>query len=1183
MKVADGFEVKLAASEPDIRQPVTMSFDTRGRLWVIQYLQYPTPAGLQPVKVDQYLRTTYDKIPEPPPRGPKGADRITILEDTEGTGHYRKVKDFVTGLNLASGMCLGHGGVYVVQPPYLLFYPDRDGDDVPDGPPEVLLTGFGMEDAHALANSLQWGPDGWLYGAQGSTVTANIRGISFQQGIWRYHPLTKEFELFAEGGGNTWGLDFDRHGNAIAGTNYGDSVLLHQVQGGYYVKGFAKHGELHNPYAFGYFGHVPYKGFKGGHVTCGGIVYQGGSFPAKFNNTYIAANPLANALYWHVLEPEGSSFTAHYAGDFLLGNDTWFRPVDCLTGPDGSLFVADWYDKRINHVDPVDNWDRTNGRIYKVEAQGTQPIRKLALNKLSSLELVDLLNHPNSWYADQARLLLSERRDPAVLPRLRQLLVDHQDGIALQTLWALYVSGGFDEATADHLLDHPNADVRAWTVRLLGDARAVSPALEARLTAMARKEPSCVVRNQLACTAKRLPGKDALPILQELFQHQEDQNDPFIPLLLWWAIENKAAPDREQVLRLLDAPAAWQNSLIRQQIVERLSRRYMAAGTDEDVASCARLLAMAPGKAEADLVLRGMEKALEGRRLRHIPATLERQLELQTSARPADLVLLRLGVRSGSAAAYERALRLVADPNASAPDRASLIEVLGQAANAACVPVLLQLLRDTEPIGVRLASLTALQAYPDPAIADSVLALYPKMPGELRGRAQSLLTGRPATALALLKSVDRGAVNPKEIQFDQLRRMLLHKNEQIDHLVEKHWGKLGKESSGAKRARIASIRHMLGQGRGDAVIGKTIFTQKCAICHTLFGEGNKVGPELTGADRRDLDFLVTSIVDPSLVVRKEFMAHVAITTNGRLLTGLIAEATPRTVTLLDSKNERVTLAREDIEELRPSTESLMPEKLLDDLDDQQTRDLFSYLQGQGPLPSLTKAAGGKTAQAPLKVCLVSGSLEYKSDESLVAFQTHLEANYDVRCTRVFRRADDDLPGLEKLDDCDVMVLFTRRLTIAGEQLERIKKYCQSGKPLVAIRTASHGFQNWLTLDKEVLGGNYQNHYGPGPAVEIQIVPEVKEHPILAGVKAYASHASLYRNSGLADDAVVLLRGSIPGNTEPIAWTRQYKGGRIFYTSLGDQNDFKEESFRRMIVNALFWTTKREPMKKAQGP
>src|SRR5581483_8093368 len=180
MKPADGFEVTLVASEPQIRQPLSISFDHRGRIWVIQYLQYPTPAGLKATKVDEFLRTTYDRVPEPPPRGPKGADKITILEDRDGDGFYETAKDFVTGLNICSGMCLGYGGVFVAQPPYLLFYPDRNGDDVPDGDPEVLLTGFGMDDTHSVANSLQWGPDGWLYGAAGSTSTSRIRGVEFQ-------------------------------------------------------------------------------------------------------------------------------------------------------------------------------------------------------------------------------------------------------------------------------------------------------------------------------------------------------------------------------------------------------------------------------------------------------------------------------------------------------------------------------------------------------------------------------------------------------------------------------------------------------------------------------------------------------------------------------------------------------------------------------------------------------------------------------------------------------------------------------------------------------------------------------------------------------------------------------------------------------------------------------------------
>jgi putative membrane-bound dehydrogenase-like protein len=1186
MQVPDGFRVKLAASEPDIRQPVTMSFDDRGRLWVIQYLQYPNPAGLKPIKVDQYLRTVYDRVPEPPPKGPKGADQITILEDTNGDGHFHKVRDFVTGLNLASGMALGHGGVFVAQPPYLLFYPDRNGDDIPDGDPEVLLTGFGMEDAHAFANSLQWGPDGWLYGAQGSTVTAHIRGFTFQQGIWRYHPITKEFELFAEGGGNTWGLDFDQHGNAIAGTNFGGVVMLHQVQGAYYIKSFGKHGELQNPYALGYFDHVPYKGFKGGHVTCGGIIYHGGSFPRQYENAYIAGNLLSNALYWHIVEPHGSSFTNRFGGDFLIANDTWFRPVDCLTGPDGSLFVADWYDKRANHVDPVDNWDRSNGRIYKIEANRTRPVTPIALSKLSSSSLVDLLDHPNNWYSREARRILSERRDPAVVPRLCKLVLENRDQLALEALWALYVSGGFDEAIADKLFDHPNPDVRAWTIRLLGDARHVTPSVQARLAGVARKDPSCVVRNQLACTCKRLPGKDSLPIVWELLQRPEDVDDPQIPLLSWWAIEDKAVSSRSLILEHFSSPAAWKDVLARRYILERLSRRYMAEGGDANWAACAQLLARAPGPEETDLVIRGMDKALEGRRPKQAPAVLARQIEFLWSDRRPTPALSRLALRFNCPGALDRALLTAADPNVALKDRVDLLDVLGQVEDRSSIGVLLRLLDRDQPKDIRRAALSALQSYEDARIPEKLLALYLELPQDLRARVQSSLFSRPGSTLRFLLAVDGGRISPKEVARDQLARINFFRDPQIQRLVEKHWGKVGPAAAGEKTARIRSLHSILGGGQGEVAHGKQLFEKHCATCHTLFGQGAKIGPDLTGADRKNRDLLIADIVDPSAIIRKEFIAYVAVTKSGRVLNGLIAESTPKTITLLGPKNERTVLDRDDLEELAPSPQSLMPEKILDELQDQDIRDLFSYLQGDGPITSgepkaAQLAASSKNTKDLLKVCLVSGALEYQSDQSLAAFQEYLENNYPIRCSRAFRKADEDLPGLENLASCDVAVFFTRRLKIAGEQLERVKRYCQSGKPIVALRTASHGFQNWLAFDRDILGGNYRSHYGAGPITAIQIAEKAKDHPILDGVRSFESAGSLYRNAGIGPDVEVLLTGSIPGNQEPVAWTRVYRGGRIFYTSLGHLNDFKNENFRRMLVNALFWTTKR-PMPKHTG-
>ncbi|HEY1376978.1 MAG TPA: PVC-type heme-binding CxxCH protein, partial [Gemmataceae bacterium] len=867
MKVPDGFEARLVACEPEIRQPVSLSFDDRGRLWVIQYLQYPNPAGLKPVQVDQFLRTKYDRVPEPPPRGPKGADRITILSDPDEHGRYRKAKDFVTGLNLCTGLCLGHGGAFVMQPPYLLFYPDRDGDDVPDGDPEVLLSGFGTEDAHAYANSLQWGPDGWLYGTQGSTVTANVRGIEFQQGIWRYHPITKQFELFSEGGGNTWGLDFDRHGQAIAGTNFGGTPALHQVQGGYYVKNFGKHGALHNPHAYGYFDHVPCPNFKGGHVTIGGIVYRGDLYAEPWRDRYIAGNILSNRVLWYELTPKGSSYMARQGGDFLVANDPWFRPVDCLVGPDGAVYVADWYDQRANHVDPVDNWDKSNGRVYKVVPKGAPPMPTVALGKLSSRELVGLLNHPNSWYIGEARRLLAERRDPAVLPELARLVRTERDQLALEALWALYVSGGFTDALAAEFLCHANADVRAWTVRLLGDSRHVTPELRERIIALARTDASATVRSQLACTAKRLPAADGLPVVRELLARSEDAADPHIPLLLWWDLEDKAVSDRDAVLSQLDHSDRWRLPLVRQTLLERIGRRYLAEGSDEGYRTCARLLETAPGREERERLVRGMEEALVGRRLSAKPPALKAAVARLEGELPP-LLWLRFAVRLGDAAANRRLLSEVNDAKLSAGDRAGLITLLGEVNQSPeAMSVLLAALTGAKSDTIRAAAVSALGGMPSSQVPTTFVSLYPKCSPAIRGRIITALASNAAFARTLLEAVGESGIPPKDVPVEQLRRIAAFKDDHLDALIAKHWGKIAPPSSGEKQAHIRHLSGRVLDTKGVAARGKDVFTKTCATCHTLFGEGGKTGPDLTGSDRRNREWLLTNIVDPSGVIR----------------------------------------------------------------------------------------------------------------------------------------------------------------------------------------------------------------------------------------------------------------------------------------------------------------------------
>ena len=953
-KVADGLAVSLVAAEPEVSQPLSISFDDRGRMWVLQYRQFPNPNGLTPVEVDNWLRTKYDKLPDPPPKGPKGNDRISVYEDTDGDGRADTVKHFLSDLNLASGMALGHGGVFVVQSPYLLYYADRDRDDMPDGDPEVLLTGFGMDDAHAFANSLTWGPDGWLYGAQGSTATAAIRGIGFQQGVWRYHPLTKEFELFAEGGGNTWGIDFDRFGNLFAGGNTVEP-LVHHVQGAYYVKGFGKHGPLHNPHTYGYFQPVKHHGYAGDSLTGGFVLYQGGAFPTRFNRACIAPNTRHSAMRWSTVELRGSTFATRAAGDFITTSDIWFRPVDSTIGPDGALYVTDWYDYNISHSSPKNRsqWyqpSRADGRVWRVAPSDLKPIdsQQLDLSVMSNAELIPLLSHPNDWYARQARRLFAERRDMSVVPALREMLEGSDQRLALQALWSIYVTGGFDDPLAEETLKSGHEYVRAWTVRLLGDMKTVSSRLQPKLVRLARDEPSVIVRSQLACTAKRLQAAVGIPIIAALLRHNEDMDDVHVPLLLWWAIEDKSISDTSIVLGLVESPEAWRLSIMHEFIIARLARRLAAEGTDAGHAACARLLALASNEGDLDLVVTGMVDARSGRQLQRVPKPLETPLAVLLKQRPADLHVVQLALRLGGPAA--QAVTLIADASRPVGERVAIIRALGETRTAAAVEPLLRLIGPTEAEQVQTAALAALEYFDDPRIGSNVRSAYPALKSGAKPPAIDLLCSRSVWAAALLAAIKNKEIDTQRVTLDQVRQLLEHDDERLHRLVTRLWGHIQSVTPLQHQGRISAVSQLVSRRKGDTVRGSQIYEKICASCHKLHGKGNTIGPDLTGAERKDRLKLIRNIVDPSSEIRPQFISHVAVTNDGRVITGLLAESNAESITLLDAKNKRTLLSRSDLAELRESTVSLMPEKLLDELTDQQIRDLLAYVQSDGPAP-----------------------------------------------------------------------------------------------------------------------------------------------------------------------------------------------------------------------------------------
>jgi putative heme-binding domain-containing protein len=731
------------------------------------------------------------------------------------------------------------------------------------------------------------------------------------------------------------------------------------VQGGYYVKGFDKHGPLHNPYTFGYINPVQHRGFLGSGLTGGLAIYQGGLFPERFRDAVIYSNLRANAMRVSRLEPAGSTFTTEFQEDFVVSTDRWFRPVKSLVGPEGALYTADWYDYNIAHSNPKDRskWylpSRDTGRIWRVKPEGTTPRANVPfpLSKLSSEELVGLLSHPNEWTTREARRILMERRDPTVCPRLEPMVLNERDAkLALEALWALYVSGGFRDDLAMALLDHPVDHVRAWTVRLLGDRKVLSDAQRDRLVALAEREPSATVRNQLACTCKRVPGPVALPIVAQLLARSEDVTDIQIPLLLWWAIEDKALSDRERVLALASTAPAWNRPITRAFIVERLARRYLAEATPAGYATCARLFAFAPTADDRERLVRGMEQQMEGQRLERCPEALLSVLGPMLDDKQPSSALVRLAVRLGLEQAYPLAASRAADPERSAAERADFIRTLGELNRPESLSPLLTLLDGKEPTAVRTAALLALQRYDAPEVAAALIEPYPKMPPPLQDKVRDVLVSRPGWALAMLAAVEQGRLPARDFSPDQVRRVVLHHDSPLTARAEKVWGQIRPATSVEKRGRINAIAGILAKGPGDAARGKSLVTKTCLNCHQLFGEGEKISPDLTAVDRKNLDVLLQNIVDPSAIIREGYQQYLVATTDGRVLAGLLAENSGGKVTILDAKGVRTPLRESEVETIQRADTSLMPEGLLDPLSDQDLRDLFAYLRSepaQGP-------------------------------------------------------------------------------------------------------------------------------------------------------------------------------------------------------------------------------------------
>lgn len=947
-------KVELVLAEPDVRQPVFKKFDHRGRLWVVQYNQYPYPAGLKVTAMDNHVRMTFDKVPLPPPAGPKGADKITIFEDTDGDGRFDKSVDAITGLNIVTSVALGRGNIWVLSPPYLLAYPDTDGDGLPDGDPVVHLEGFGLEDTHAVANSLRWGPDGWLYGAQGSTTTANVSSESSKnvyfsgQAIWRYHPKTQVFEIFAEGGGNTFYIEMDSKGRLYSGDN-GSSHGIYYKQGGYYSKNWGKHGASTNPYAFG---NLPNMARGGGaeRFTHAWLKYEGTNLPEQYHDALIAINPLQRYIQLARINPSGSSFKTEDEDRIVETPDRWFRPVDIKMGPDEAIYISDWYDSRLSHVNPNDNWHKSSGRIYRISST-TNPVNTASfdMSRYTGQQLIETLKSGNRWFRQEALRQLGDRGDASLILPLTGLLRNGDDQIALEALWALHLIGGFTDDVAQFALTHRDPYVRLWAIRLLGDAQAVSETMGKALAAISAREPHPEVRSQLASTAKRLPESVALPMLRNLVYFHNDVDDPDIPLLIWWALESKAIASRDQVLSLFGDPGIWERPVVNEVILKRLAQRYAMEGGPEDYKAFGRLLELAPAPDYEYALFEGLQEGLRGATYEGLPPEVTKALESRKLTAEIDVGMAALALRQNDRATLDTALEVIADPNEPLGNRLAYINALGDVVPDRGLSVLIDLLKSRQSTNaIEIATLHALARYDDPSIGRDVLTLYPghlRAYPDVREVALSLFASREIWALQFLDELGTGGrIDKRDVPLHIIQRFQLMNSPQIKERVQKIWSGARTISSDEKRAQIKRIMAVLESGKGDKMRGAVIFQTRCGACHRLFDKGGDIGPDLTGYDRSDRPGFLLNTVDPNAVIREGYEYHHVQTTEGREFVGKVIAKDGAVYQLKSLSGEVLALHERQIKKMQPQPNSVMPERLLDDLTEQDLKDLFAYIE-----------------------------------------------------------------------------------------------------------------------------------------------------------------------------------------------------------------------------------------------
>ncbi|HVJ68035.1 MAG TPA: PVC-type heme-binding CxxCH protein [Caulifigura sp.] len=969
MTVPEGFTVDIVASEPDVVNPVAMFIDEKGRFWITESFEYPRQEA-----------------------GP-GRDRIKVLEDTDGDGKVDKVTVFAEGLNIPSGIAVGHGGVWVANAPDILFLQDTDGDLKADKT-EVIMTGFGRTDTHELPNSFTWGPDGWLYGLNGVFNYCDVTygkdnpnakpdhpGWKFTCALFRIHPRTREFQIFCEGTSNPWGLAINDKGDFFISACVIDH-LWHLTERGYYIR----QGGPYPAHTWPIGSIVKHEHQKAAY--CGITWFDSNAYPAEYRNTLYMGNIHGNCINADVVEPKGATyvgkphpgFTAkadawkndQYGvirktgdeknpklADLLQANDQWFMPVVQKTGPDGCLYILDWYDQyhcyQDANADPA-GIDRAKGRLYRLRYKDNPYVKPFDLAKKTDDELIELLRDSNVFYRESAQRLLAERKTPEIsgklLARIQQGNAPSRDPYReLLTLGSLPVNGN---APLDGLLKHSDPIVRAWGLRSLGNRGNLNEAEAALCRAMV-DDDSPVVRLQAVVTAAKAVTMIELKREILLRALSAPQLDSQVAHVAWECLKPLITIEPEP---FLDA-ARSQNLTGRQLPIEVVERVFdLLLGMDDmPYESFAAFLKSTGGSRGANpdvltmafwkMAMRLQSRPIHPKRKNEF-VIMHTQLLQESLGGPRDQPLwwatanlsASLGGESGQYLLLYVLLNAEDTPETAAR-RIEGFRTLVNLNHPRCLELVERQLDSKVPT-VREQMLLTLSRLDDPKVAPLILEAFPRL-GPLKPKAIELLTQRASWSHALLEQISRGAIPATALNLNQVRRVGGFRDEALQAKFVALYGKLRETRNPDREHVIGNMRNILDTIPGDPHAGHAVFKKVCGQCHKIHGEGAEVGPDITSNGRNNWEQLLSNVLDPSLVIGKGYQARILATADGRVLTGLPVEETEQQIVLKVQGGKLETIPRSEVEADKLSELSMMPEALEKQLTPQELADLFAFL------------------------------------------------------------------------------------------------------------------------------------------------------------------------------------------------------------------------------------------------